>query len=127
MTTPSKLTKIKRISYRKTKDIDIDHLKTEINQALPIDHDYNSSDIIVHNYNKAPTKGMDKIAPVKTKTVSDKPKLPWIDDNLACEIRKRKWLGKIWHKDRTNIDKCHWFYIQCRRVSNVFICKERLL
>ena len=51
LTTPSKLTKLKGISYRKTKDINIDHHKTEINQALPTNHDYSSSDIIVHNYN----------------------------------------------------------------------------
>ena len=53
---------------------------------------------------------MDKLAPVKTKTVPDKLKLPWFDDNLAYEIRKRKWLEKIWHKDRTNINNYHWFY-----------------
>ena len=73
LTTPSKFTELKRISYRKTKDTNIDHLKTKINQAPPTNHDCNSSDIIVHNYNKALTKVMDKLAPVKTKTVSDKP------------------------------------------------------
>ena len=31
---------------------------------------------------------MDKLAPVKTKTVSDKPELPWFEDNLACKIGK---------------------------------------
>ena len=107
LTTPSKLTELKRISYRKTKDINVDHLEIKINQALPTNHDYNSSDTIVHNYNKALTKVMDKLAPVKTKTVSDKLKLPWFHDNLACEIRKRKWLEKIWHKDRTNINSYH--------------------
>ena len=103
LTTPSKLIMLKRISYSKTKDISIDHLKNEINLALPPYHDHNSPDIIVHNYNKALTKVMDKLAPVKTKTVSNKPKLPWFNDNLACEIRKRKQLEKIWHKDSTNI------------------------
>ena len=119
MTTPSKLTKLKRISHRKTKDINIDHLKTKINWTLPTNHDCNSSDTIVHNYNKAPTKVMDKLTPVKTKTVSDKPKLPWFDDNLSCEIRKRKWLETIWHKDRTNINNYHQFYTQCHRLSNM--------
>ena len=33
-------------------------------------------------------KVMDKLAPVTTKTVSNKPKLPQFNDNLACEIRK---------------------------------------
>ena len=117
--TPSKLTELKRICYRKTKDMNIDHLKIKINQALLTNHDYNSSDIIVHNYNKALTKVMDKLAPVKTKTVSDKLKLPWFDDSLACEIRKRRRLEKIWHKDRTNINNYHWFYTQCHRVSNM--------
>ena len=119
LTTPSKLREFKRISYRKTKDISIDHLKNEINQALPTNHDHNSPDIIVYNYNKALTKVMDKLAPFKTKTVSNKPKLPWFNDNLACEIRKRKQLEKILHRDRTNINNYHWFYTQHHMVSNM--------
>ena len=119
LTTSSKLIKLKRISYRKTKDINIDHLKNEINPALPPNHDHNSPDIIVHNYNKALTKVMDKLAPVKTKTVSNKPKLSWFNDNLAYEIRKTKQLEKIWPKDRTNINSYHQFYTQCHRVSNM--------
>ena len=109
LTTPSKLTKLKRISYRKTKDISIDHLKNEINLTLPTNQDHNPPDIIVHNYSKALTKVMDKLAPVKTKTVSNKPKLPWFNDNLACKIRKRKQLEKIWHKDRTRSQICCLF------------------
>ena len=62
LTTASKLTELKRISYRKTKDINTDHLKTKINQALPTNHDCNASDIIVHNYNKALTKIMGQIS-----------------------------------------------------------------
>ena len=60
---------------------------------------------------------MNKLAPDKTKTVSDKPKLPWFDDNLAYEIRKRKQIEKIWHKDRTNINSYHRFYTQCHMLS----------
>ena len=117
LTTPSKLTELKRISYRKTKDISIDHLKNEINLALPTKQDYNPPDIIVHNFNKALTKVMDKLAPVKTKTVSNKPKLPWFNDNLACEFKKRKRLEESWHKDRTNTNNYHQFYTQCCKVS----------
>ena len=62
---------------------------------------------------------MDKLAPVKTKTVSNKPKLPWFNDNLACEIRKKKQQEKIWQEDRTNINNYHQFYPQCCRVSNM--------
>ena len=90
LTTPSKLIELKRISYRKTKDISIDHLKNEINLALPTNRYHNPPDTIVQNYNKALMKVMDKSAPVKTKTVSNKPKLPWFNDNLTCKIRKRK-------------------------------------
>ena len=64
-------------------------------------------------------KVMDKLAPVKTKTVSNKPKLPWFNANLASEIRKRKRLEKVWHKDRTNINNYHQFYVQCHKVSNM--------
>ena len=117
-TTPSKLTELKRISYRKIKDISIEHLKNEINLTLPTNQDHNPPDIIVHNYNKALTNIMDKLAPVKTKTVSNKQKLPWFNDNLACKIRKRKQLEKIWHKERTNTNNYHQFYTH-HKVSNM--------
>ena len=64
LTTPSRLIELKRISYRKTKDISIDHLKNEINLALPTNQDHNPPDTIIHNYNKALMKVMDKLAPV---------------------------------------------------------------
>ena len=121
LTTPSRLIELKRLYYRKTKDISIEHLKNEINLglALPTNQDHNPPDTIIQNYNKALIKVMNKLAPVKTKTVSNKPKLPWFNDNLACKIRKRNWLEKIWHKDRTNINNYHWFYTQCHKVSNM--------
>ena len=111
---------LKRISYRKSKDISIDHLKNEINLALPTNQDHNPPDIIVQNYNKALMKVMDKLTPVKTKTVSNKPKLPWFNDNLVCKIRKRKQLEKNWHKDRMTTNNYHQFYTQCYKVSNMF-------
>ena len=119
LTTPSRLIELKRISYRKTKYISIDHLKNEIKLALPTNQDHNSPDTIIHNYNKALMKVMDKLAPFKTRTVSNKTKLPWFNDNLACEIRKRKWLEKIWHIDRTNTNNYYQFYTQCCKVSNM--------
>ena len=119
LSTPSRLTELKRISYRKTKNVSIDNLKNEISLALPINQDHNSPDTIVHDYNKALMKVIDKLAPVKTKTVSNKPKLPWFNTTLANEIRKRKRLEKVWHKDRTNINNYHRFYAQRRKVSNM--------
>ena len=118
LTIPSRLIELKRISYRKTKDISIDNLKIKISLALPTNQDHNSPDTIVHNYNKALMKVMDKLALVKTKIVSNKPKLPWFNDNLVCEIRKGKWLEKIWHKDRTNTNNYLQFYTQCCKVSH---------
>ena len=113
LTTPSKLMELKRISYRKTKDISMDHLKNEISIALPTNQDNNPPDTIIHNYNKALTKVMDKLAPVKTKTVSNKPKLSWFNDNLA------KRLEKIWNKDKTKTNNYHRFYTQHHKVSNI--------
>ena len=62
LTTPSKLTELKRISYRKTKDLSIDHLKNEINLALPANQDPNLPDTIIYNYNKALITGYGHIS-----------------------------------------------------------------
>ena len=33
---------------------------------------------------------MDELTPLKTKKVSDRPNIPWINDTITAEVRKRR-------------------------------------
>ena len=55
---------------------------------------------------------MDRCIPLKTKTVSGRPKLPWMNDKITAEVRKTRRLEKIWQKDINNNDKYQVFYKQ---------------
>ena len=51
---------------------------------------------------------VEEFEPLKTKKVSDRLELPWINDTVTAEVRKRR-LQKIWQKDINNNDKYQVF------------------
>ena len=81
-------------SYRKTKAIDISLIKSEVLKEILYHWDCNSPDYFVGLYNWSLNQLMDKFTPLKEKKVSDRPKLPWINDTITAEVRKRQ-LEKI--------------------------------
>ena len=72
---------------------------------VPYHGDCNSPDDFVESYIMSLNQLMDKITPLKTKKLSDRRKLPWINDTITAEVRKRRRLEKIWQKDINNNDK----------------------
>ena len=81
---------MKQVSYRKTKAINISLLKSKVLMEVPYHGDCNSPDNFVEVYNMSLNQVMYKFAPLKTKKVSDRPKLPWIKDTITTEVRKRR-------------------------------------
>ena len=76
-------------------------------------------------YKNLLTSIIDKHAPLKRKLVSNKPKVPWFNDSIAAEIRKRRRLEKIWQKDINNTEKYLQFYKQRSKVSNIIDHTEK--
>ena len=52
----------------------------------------------------------DTYAPLKTKRVSDHPKLPWFNDDLGKAIRYRWKAERVWCHDKSNTDNYIHFY-----------------
>ena len=86
---------MKQVSYRKTKAINISLPKSEVLMEVPYHADCNSPDNFVELYNMSLNQLMEKFTPLKTKKVSDRLKLSWINDTITAEEIKRRRLEKI--------------------------------
>ena len=98
--TTDRIINLQEISYRKLKAINMDHLKEDISE-IPYHRDCNSPGTCEQLYINSLTTIIDKHAPSKKILVSNKPKVPWFNDIIAAEMRKRR-LEKIWQKDNNN-------------------------
>ena len=116
---------MKHMSHRKTKAIDISLLKSNDLMEVPYHGGFNSPYDFVELYNMSLNQLMDKFIPLKTKKVSDRPKLPWINDAITTEVRKRRRLENIWQKDINNNDKYQVFYKQYQTVCNIINKAEK--
>ena len=67
---------MKQVSYRKTKAIDMSLLKSEDLIEVQYHGDSNSPDNFVELYNWSLNQLMDRFTSLKTKKLSDRPKLP---------------------------------------------------
>ena len=121
---PSIITTMKQVSYMKTKAIDISLLKSEVLMEVPCHGDCSSPDNFVELYNMTLNQLMDKFSPLKTKKVSNRLKLPWINDTVTTEVRKRR-LEK-WKKDINNNAEYQVFYKKHWTVCNIFVKLKRI-
>ena len=116
----------REISYRKIKSINIEELQTDIYVS---DIHTRKPDMDVETltdiYNDTLKRLINIHAPVKTKKISNRRRLPWFTDEIAEAIRCRRRLEKCWKKDKTSNEKYEQFHKQRRTVSNLMDSAER--
>ena len=83
---PSPLLSKKSVSFRKLKDIDIDTFKSDIlSSTLGSEMSWNDLDDLLKHYSSALSEILDKHAPLKTKTLAARGKIPWFSTTIkAC-------------------------------------------
>ena len=108
----------KTISFRKTRSIDFDKLRNELNCSSLILDPSPDLDALVEQYNTTLSKLVDVYAPVKTKTVTIRPYSPWYTDEIASEKRKRRLLERRWRSTRLPGDYEN-YVIQCDAVNSL--------
>ena len=113
------------VSYRKIKAIEVSLLKSEVLMGVPYHGGCNSPDDFVELYNTSLNQLIDKFIPLKSKKVSDRPKLPWINDTITAEVRKRRRLEKICQKDINNNGEYQVFYNQSQTMCNIINKAEK--
>ena len=90
----------KTISFRKTRDINIQHLTDDLQKCDLTNKDDNNIDEIVTDYNNALSNIMDKHAPIITKEVCVRSRKPWYNDQIAQAKRERRTAERKWIKTK---------------------------
>ena len=93
----------KSITYRKIKDIDIAAFKENLNSSeLMQDSTANSADLdfIAEKYNFSLSKLVYEHAPLSTKVVANKPRLPWFNSAIRSAITTRRRAERKWRSSK---------------------------
>ena len=51
---------------------------------------------------------LDKHAPIKTKSVSQKPSAPWMTAGIIKSKQRRRYLERVWRKSRSSLDRSRY-------------------
>ena len=117
---------VKEVAYRKTKLISPDTFACDISQVIESAHlDHMNLKSRLALYNCTLSQVLDQYAPLKRKFVPNHRQVPWFSESIRDEIRKCRQLEQIWRQNKTNPDKYHDFYSQCRLVSNLLFSTEK--
>ena len=118
--TSNKMNKFKTILFRKLKDIDPTklhyYLETNITNVDPKNKDINGA---VKVYEEVLGSALQEMAPIMTKQVKFKKKLPWFNSNIKNGIHERCKLERKWKKDPDDTNKFNDFYRKHREVDNM--------
>ena len=102
--------KVKTISYRKLKSVDMDRFHDDLASSSLCTVSYSgvhspaSLEKFVENYESKLSNLIDHHAPIKTKTVRSRPQVPWYNEVIAEAKRQRRKVEKIWRKSKLTSD-----------------------
>jgi hypothetical protein len=95
----------KTITYRKTKDLDIDLFKTDILSSDLYHAPANNLADKVNQYDLVLKALMDKHAPEMTKNVAHKEPRPWMNDKILTAKKRRRRMERRWRKTRLTVHR----------------------
>ncbi len=96
---------LKRVSYRKLKDIDVNDFIKDILDSDLVKSTPRDLESLVHSYNDCLSSVLDIHAPVTSKEVPVRPRQPWYNDTIRSEKRVRRRLERKWKKDKSQINE----------------------
>ena len=104
---------MKTITYRSTKNVDLEKFRQEVKERLEALPPTNSVLTKVNGYNAVLSGLIEDCAPLKTKKIKLVPEAPWFDNEYA-ELRKiRRKAEKRYRKSRNETDKK--VYLACKK------------
>ena len=108
----------KTIEYRKYKAINVDDFRKDIESSSLIDTSNTSLSCLVNSYDKVLRELLDKHAPQKKITVTQRPNAPYYTDEIRAEKRKKRKLERQWKRTKLTVHK-EMFTTQCKLVSTM--------
>ena len=114
------------ITYRKTKDIDMNNLKSEL-KVVYEDLERSESMNFENEYKRfceSTKEVIDRVAPVVTKTITRNTSAPWMDNEFKKARQQRRKLEKKWRKSKTEEDR-QSYVEQRERCAELSVSKQR--
>ncbi len=96
---------IKRVSFRKIRDIDINLLRSDILESELLKNPPSQLTSLVDCYYSSLRGALDKNAPVITKDIPVRPRQPWFTSEIKKEIQCRRKLERTWKRTDLAVDK----------------------
>lgn len=114
----------KKLTFRKLKNIDIAAFSADIASSMLCGSVHRGNiDALSDCFNKTPTDLLDKFAPLKTRSMINRPKVPWFNDDIKQLKRQRRRLEKRAAKTDLPISTLHflnlhvWIIVQVTLAS----------
>ena len=124
-TTLAKLVPIqKTVSFRKLRAIDVGAFKEDIVVSSMLQTTQGGVDGLVSAFTEGLTSLIDKHAPLRTKTINQRPDCPWYTDELHEAKHLRRKLERRWQKNRLTVN--HQIYRDQSVVVNKLIKQTRI-
>ena len=92
---------MKEINYRQLKAIDMDALRADLRDSDLCTKEFTNVDEMASCYNSTLQAILNKHAPLKTKTVVNRKRVPWFNSQMKAAIRARRKAERTWRKSKS--------------------------
>ncbi|GFR89728.1 RNA-directed DNA polymerase from mobile element jockey [Elysia marginata] len=95
----------KTVTSRNIKQLDHEELSNDL-KAIAIEHSPNdTSTSLKEKYNATLEKLLEKHAPLKAKTITDRISAPWINADVKLQKQQRRQAERAWRKEKTTVKR----------------------
>ena len=115
---------IRTVSYRKWKSVNLDSLSTSLANSDLCKHPPENLEELVSCCNKTLQTAMDKHAPLQTRTIVSRPRVPWYNDEIRQAKKDRRKAEKKWRRTKLHSDLTE-FKIKRNTVTNLLYKARR--
>ncbi len=114
-----------KISYRNLAATNLDALRKDLSNSILCEN-MESFDLneLVDCYNKTLSSILDQYAPLKTKTVTKRPIVPWFNEQVKAAKRQRRKAEKKWRRTNLNSDLAD-YKVQKNQTTFVMNCARK--
>ena len=92
---------VRETSYRQLKSIDMDVLRANLAESDLCSREFTDLDELATCYISTLSSLLDKHAPLKTKTVVNRKRVPWFNNEIKDAIRARRRAERKWRKSKS--------------------------
>ena len=95
----------KKVSYRKINSIDYEQFKSDLHASELLWNIQSQLDDLVNTYNTTLSALVDKHAPLRTRSVVHKTRVPWFRDEIRSMRRLRRQSERKWRRTKLDSDR----------------------